>query len=66
MRASVYSEKRGKLVRAEGENAESAEGVARSAPGGLGGNHFAASTTRCEISSTPTTAVQALYSGWRV
>ena len=39
------------------------EGVARSAPDGLGSDHFAASTTRCEISSTPTTAVQTLLDG---
>ena len=66
MKARVYSEKRVKLVRAEGVNAESAEGVARSAPGGLGSDHFAASTTHCETSSTPTAAVQTLYFGWRV
>ena len=53
----MYSEEKAKLVRAEGENAESAEGVARSAPDGLGSDHFAASTTCCETSATPTTAV---------
>ena len=62
----MYSEEKAKLVRAEGENAESAEGVARSAPGVLGGDHFAASTTCCETPATPFTVVQTLYFGRRV